>query len=132
GRGPLHRSPEGHLRRRRGGGTRRMSFDMNKMLKEAQRMQDELAKVQQEAASEIVEASAGGGMVTVNANGAADILSITIHPRAIDRDDPELLAGLVLAAVNEALRSARGLMESKMSGLMPGGLGDLGGLLPGT
>ena len=104
-----------------------MSFDMNKMLREAQRMQEELAKAQQEAASEVVEASAGGGMVTVKANGAGDVVSITIDP-----DDPELLADLVLAAVNEALRSARGLMESKMSGLIPGGLGDLGGLLPGT
>ena len=53
-------------------------------------------------------------------------------PGAIDPDDPELLADLVLAAVNEALRSARSLMESKMAGLMPGGLGDLGGLLPGA
>ena len=67
-------------------------------------------------------------MVTVKANGAGEVVSITIDPRAIDPDDPELLADLVLAAVNEALRSARGLMESKMSGLMPGGLGDLGGL----
>jgi DNA-binding YbaB/EbfC family protein len=106
-----------------------MSFDMNKMLKEAQRMQEELTKAQQEAASEIVEASAGGGMVTVTANGAGDIVSITIDPRAIDPEDPELLADLVLAAVNEALRSARSLMESKMSGLVPEGLGDLGGLL---
>jgi nucleoid-associated protein EbfC len=109
-----------------------MSFDMSKMLKEAQRMQAELQKAQEEAANEVVEASAGGGMVTVRANGAGEIVSITIDPRAIDPDDPELLADLVLAAVNEALRSARGLMESKMSGLMPGGLGDLGGLLPGS
>ena len=83
-----------------------MKFDMNKMLQEAQRMQAELAKAQEEAASEIVEASAGGGMVTVKANGAGEVVSITIDPRAIDPDDPELLADLVLAAVNEALRSA--------------------------
>ena len=130
GRGRL-RTAEGDLRRPRGGGKRRMNFDMNKMLKEAQRMQEELAKAQEEAATEIVEASAGGGMVTVKANGAGEILSVAIDPRAIDPDDPELLADLVLAAVNEALRSARGLMESKMSGLLPGGMGDLGGLLPG-
>ena len=109
-----------------------MNFDMNKMLKEAQRMQDELAKAQAEAANEIVEASAGGGMVTVKANGAGEVVSITIDPRAIDPDDPELLSDLVRAAVNEALRSARALMESKMAGLVPGGLGDLGGLLPGA
>jgi DNA-binding YbaB/EbfC family protein len=108
-----------------------VNFDMNKMLQEAQRMQAELAKVQAEAASEIVEASAGGGMVTVKANGAGEVVAITIDPRAIDPDDPELLADLILAAVNEALRSGRALMESKMSGLMPTGLGDLGGLLPG-
>lgn len=106
-----------------------MKFDMNKMLQEAQRMQAELANAQQEAASETVEASAGGGMVRVKANGAGEIVEIAIDPRAIDPDDPELLADMVLAAVNEALRSARGLMESKMSGLIPG---DLGGLLPGA
>ena len=109
-----------------------MNFDMNKMLQEAQRMQAELAKAQEEAANEVVEASAGGGMVTVKVSGALEVLEVRIDPKAIDPDDPELLADLVLAAVNEALRSARGLMESKMSGLMPGGLGDLGGLLPGA
>ena len=109
-----------------------MSFDMNKMLREAQRMQEQLAEAQEAAASETVEATAGGGMVTVKANGAGDILELTIDPRAIDPDDPELLADMVLAAVNEALRSARGLMESKMSGLIPGDLGGLGGLLPGS
>lgn len=109
-----------------------MKFDMNKMLREAQRMQEELAKAQEEAATEIVEASAGGGMVRVKANGAGEVVEITIDPRAIDPDDPELLADMILAAVNEALRSARGLMESKMSGLIPGDLGSLGGLLPGS
>jgi nucleoid-associated protein EbfC len=107
-----------------------MKFDMNKMLQEAQRMQEELAKAQEQAKSEIVEASAGGGMVTVKANGAGEVVSITIDPKAIDPEDPELLADLVLAAVNEALRSAHALMESRVSGLIPGGLGDLGSLLP--
>ncbi len=108
-----------------------MSFDMNKMLREAQKMQEGLAKAQEEAANEVVEASAGGGMVTVKANGAGEIVELIIDPRAIDPDDPELLADMILAAVNEALRSARALMESKMSGLIPGDLGGLGGLLPG-
>ncbi len=106
-----------------------MSFDMNKMLREAQRVQEELAKAQAEAAKEIVEATAGGGMVMVKANGAGEIVEIAIDPRAIDPDDPELLADMVLAAVNEALRSAQGLMQSKVSGLIPGDLGGLG--LPG-
>lgn len=105
-----------------------MKFDLNRMLQEAQRMQAELAKAQAEAASEVVEASAGGGMVRVKASGAGEIVEIAIDPRAIDPNDPELLADMVQAAVNEALRSARSLLESKMSGLMPGGLG---GLLPG-
>src|SRR3990172_4658306 len=109
-----------------------MKFDMNKMLQEAQRMQAELAKAQEEAASEIVEASAGGGMVTVKANGAGEVVSITIDPKAIDPDDPELLADLVLAAVNEALRSPQTLIQSKMSGLIPGDLGGLGGVVPGS
>ncbi len=108
-----------------------MKFDMNKMLQEAQRMQAELARAQEEAAKEVVEASAGGGMVTVKANGAGEVLEIRIDPRAIDPDDPELLADMVLAAVNEALRSAQGLMQSKMSGVVPGDLGGLGGLLSG-
>ena len=105
-----------------------MSFDMNKMLREAQRMQEELAKAQEDVANEVVEATAGGGMVTVKANGAGDILEIKIDPRAIDPDDPEILEDMILAGVNEAIRSARSLMESKMSGLIPG---DLGGLLGG-
>jgi DNA-binding YbaB/EbfC family protein len=109
-----------------------MKFDMNKMLQEAQRMQAELAKAQEEAAQEVVEASSGGGMVTVKANGAGEVVEIRIDPKAIDPDDPELLADLVLAAVNEALRSAQSLMQSKMSGIVPGGLGDLGGLIPGA
>jgi len=106
-----------------------MSFDMNKMLKEAQRMQEELAKAQEEAKNEVVEASAGGGMVTVKANGAGEVVSIEIDAKVIDPDDPELLADMVLAAVNEALRSASSLMQSKMSDLLPGDLGNLG--LPG-
>ena len=107
-----------------------MKFDMNKMLREAQRMQEELAKAQEEAAKEVVEASAGGGMVTVKANGAGEVVEITIDPRAIDPEDPELLADMVLAAVNEALRSAQSLAQSKLGGAA--GLGDLGSVgLPG-
>jgi nucleoid-associated protein EbfC len=107
-------------------------MDLNALMKQAQQMQEQVLRAQEEAKQQVVEASAGGGMVTVKANGAGEVVSITIDPRAIDPDDPELLADIVLAAVNEALRSARALMESKMAGLMPGGLGDLGGLLPGS
>ena len=133
GRGPpgrrrTDRSLQGHLRRPGSGGPH-VKFDMNKMMEQAQQMQAQMAQAQQEAASEIVEASAGGGMVTVKATGAGEIVGITIDPKAIDPDDPEMLADLVLAAVNEALRSANALMESKVQGMLPGGLGGLG--LPG-
>jgi len=107
-----------------------MGMDMNKLLGQMQQMQEEMAKAQEELANEVVEATAGGGMVTVKANGAMEITEITIDPKAIDPDDPELLADMVMAATNEALRSAQGLMESRMSGMLPpGGLGELG--LPG-
>ena len=103
-------------------------MDMNKLMQQAQEMQEQLQKVQEEAANETVEATAGGGVVTVTANGAGEIVEIKIAKEAIDPDDPEMLADLVLAAVNEALRSAQRLVESKVGPLM-GGLGGLG--LPG-
>ena len=106
-----------------------MKFDMNQMMKQAQQMQEQMLQAQQEAANEVVEASAGGGMVTVKASGGGEIVGITIDPKAIDPDDPEMLADLVMAAVNEALRSANALMESKVQGMLPGGLSGLG--LPG-
>ena len=100
-------------------------FDMNKLLQQAQQMQEQMARVQDELANETVEASAGGGMVTVKATGAGEITEVTIDPKAIDPDDPELLQDLVLAAVNEALRSAQALAQSKLGG----SLGSLG--IPG-
>jgi DNA-binding YbaB/EbfC family protein len=103
-------------------------FDMNAMLKQAQEMQAQMMEAQEQAKQEIVEASAGGGMVTVKANGGGEIVEITIDPRAIDPDDPEMLADTVMAAANEALRSAQELVESKIRGQMPD-LGSLG--LPG-
>jgi DNA-binding YbaB/EbfC family protein len=105
-------------------------MDMNKMMQQVQELQAQMAKAQEELATETVEASAGGGMVTVKATGSLQITEIKISPEAIDPDDPELLADMVLAAVNEALRSAQALAESKLGGMS--GLGDLGGLgLPG-
>ena len=95
-------------------------FDINKLMQQAQQMQEQMAQAQEEAANEVVEATAGGGMVKVKANGAGDLLEITIDPKAIDPDDPEMLADLVLAAANEAIRSGRNLMESKLSGMLPG------------
>jgi DNA-binding YbaB/EbfC family protein len=103
-------------------------FDMNKLMQQAQRMQSEMAKAQEELANEVVEASAGGGMVVVKATGGGEIREIKIDPKAIDPDDPEFLEDAVLAAVNEALRSAQALAQTKLGGMM-GGLGGLG--LPG-
>jgi DNA-binding YbaB/EbfC family protein len=91
-------------------------------------MQEQLKRVQEEVEREVVTASAGGGMVKVTATAGGEITSIEIDPKAIDPDDPELLADLVTAAVNEALPSGRSLVLAKMSSLLPSGLG---GLLPG-
>lgn len=98
------------------------SLDMNKLMQQAQQMQQQMAQAQEQLASETVDASAGGGMVTVRATGGGDIVEIKIDPKAIDPDDPELLEDLVLAAVNEALRSAQSLAQSKL-GAVTGGLG---------
>jgi DNA-binding YbaB/EbfC family protein len=97
-------------------------------MQQAQEMQAQMAKAQEELKNETVEASAGGGMVTVKATGALEIVEIKIAPEAIDPDDPELLQDMVTAAVNEALRSAQSLVESKLGSAM-GGLQGLG--LPG-
>ena len=105
-----------------------MSMDFGKLAEQARQMQEELKRLQAEAEREIVTASAGGGMVKVTATAGGEIQKIEIDPKAIDPNDPELLADLVTAAVNEALRSGRSLLESKLSSLLPG---DLGGLLPG-
>ena len=105
-----------------------MSMDFNKMMEQVQQMQAQVQQAQEELKNETVQATAGGGMVTVKANGAGEVVSITIDPRAIDPDDSELLADLVLAAVNEALRSSQSLIEAKLGPAM-GGLHNLG--LPG-
>src|SRR6266511_4287824 len=95
-------------------------MDMNKMLQQVQQMQTQMQKAQEELVNETVEASAGGGMVTVTATGGLEIKEIKISPEAIDSEDPELLADMVVAAVNEALRSAKSLMESKLGSAMGG------------
>jgi nucleoid-associated protein EbfC len=105
-----------------------MSFDMNALLKQAQEMQQQMQQLQDEAAQETAEASAGGGMVTVVAAASGELKELRIDPKAIDPDDPEMLADLVLAAANEALRAAHAKVEAKMKGMIPP---DLGGLLPG-
>jgi nucleoid-associated protein EbfC len=100
--------------------------NLNQLLKQAQQMQAEMAKAQEELAGETVEASAGGGSVKVTMSGDLKLQEITIAPEAIDPEDPELLQDMVSAAVNEALRSAQELAASRM-----GGIAGTGGGLPG-
>jgi DNA-binding YbaB/EbfC family protein len=102
--------------------------NMQQMLQQVQKMQQEMMAAQESLKDEVVEASAGGGMVTVKVTGDLNIKSVTIDPQAVDPDDVELLQDMVLAAVNEALRSAQELASSKLGGIA-GGLGGLG--LPG-
>jgi DNA-binding YbaB/EbfC family protein len=106
-----------------------MGMDMNQLFQQVGQMQEQMQKAQAELANETVEATAGGGMVTVVANGSGEIKEIKIDPKAIDPNDPEMLEDMILAAVNEANRSAQSLMESKLGGLAGGALGGLG--LPG-
>ena len=108
--------------------------NMNAMLKQVQKMQADMAKAQEELKHEVVEASAGGGMVTVKVSGDLEVREVRIDPEAVDPEDVELLQDMVLAAVNEGVRAAQELAASKLNaaagGLAgPGGLGGLG--LPG-
>ena len=102
--------------------------NMQQMMRQVQKLQQDMLAAQESLKLEQVEASAGGGMVTVKISGDLVIKDITIDPDAIDPEDPELLQDMVIAATNEAIRSAQSLAETKMGGLA-GGLGGLG--LPG-
>ena len=100
--------------------------NINQMMRQVQQMQADMAKAQEELKSEVVEASAGGGTVTVKITGGLELKEVRIDP-----EDVELLQDMVLAAVNEAIRSAQELAASRM-GAAAGGLEGLGGLgLPG-
>src|SRR5919206_3616358 len=112
--------------------------NLQQMLAQAQKMQEEMAQAQEALKDERVDASAGGGMVKVVASGDGRLTSIEIDPAAVDPDDVELLQDMVLAAVNEALRAADELRDRKLGesqgGFDPmsaldalGGLGGLGG-----
>ncbi len=107
--------------------------NMQQMMQQVQKMQKDIELAQEELKNEVVEASAGGGMVTVKVSGDLVVREVRIDPSAVDPDDVEILADMVLAAVNEALRMAQELAATKMGGATGGlDLGDLGGLgLPG-
>jgi DNA-binding YbaB/EbfC family protein len=104
--------------------------NMNQMMQQVQKMQAEMMKAQEELKNEVVDASAGGGMVTVKVTGDLEIREITIDPEAVDPEDVEMLQDMVLAATNEALRSAQELAANRMNAAA-GGLGGLGGGLGG-
>lgn len=97
-----------------------MKGGMSNLVKQAQQMQERMQKMQEEMAHKTVDASVGGGMVTVVANGRSEVISVKIDPAAIDPDDTEMLEDLVLAGVNEALRKAQEMMAGEMSKLTGG------------
>ena len=95
--------------------------NMQQLARQAQKLQQQMAKKQEEIEAREFEATAGGGMATAKVNGKKELISLTIKPEAVDPDDVELLQDLVVAAVNEALRAAGDAMEQEM-GKMTGGL----------
>jgi DNA-binding YbaB/EbfC family protein len=104
---------------------------MQQLMKQAQKMQQQLADAQAELADTEVDGSAGGGLVSAKVTGSGELLAITIDPRAIDPDDVETLQDLVVAAVRDATRRASELAADKL-GPLTGGMGGLGGLgIPG-
>src|SRR3954463_4125367 len=103
--------------------------NLNQLMKQAQQMQAEMAKAQEQLKNEVVEASAGGGMVKVTMTGDMQLREIKISPEAVDPEDVDLLQDMVTAAVNEAMRSAQELASNRMGGIA--GLGGPGGGLPG-
>jgi DNA-binding YbaB/EbfC family protein len=108
--------------------------NMQQMLKQVQKMQADMVAAQEQLKDEQVEASAGGGMVTVTVSGDLEVKAVAIDPEAVDPEDVELLQDMVLAATNEALRAAQELAAKRMGGITgglggPGGLGGLG--IPG-
>jgi len=94
--------------------------NMGNLMKQAQQFQSKMAKLQEELGSQTVEASAGGGMVTVVVNGQQEILSISIDPEVIDPDDVEMLQDLILAAVNDGVTKAKNMVNEEMGKLTKG------------
>ncbi len=102
--------------------------NVNKMMAQVQKMQQEMQQAQEDLAKETVTASAGGGVVKATMTGSQELVSIEIDPEAVDPEDVEMLQDMVLAAVNEAITSSQELASKKLGGIT-GGLGDLG--IPG-
>ena len=94
--------------------------NMGNLMKQAQQFQGRMAKLQEELGEKTIEASAGGGMVTVVANGRQEIVSVEIDPEVVDPDDVEMLKDLILAAVNDALARAKNMVSEEMGKLTQG------------
>ena len=94
--------------------------NLGNIMKQAQKMQAQIAKVQEELADKTVEASSGGGMVTVVVNGKQEVLSIKIEPEVVDAQDTEMLQDLVVAAVNEGLRKSQEMVAEEMKKITGG------------
>ena len=92
-----------------------MPGNMNQILKQAQKMQENMQKMQEELEAKVVETSVGGGAVTVKINGKKEIFDINIKPEVVDPDDIEMLQDLIMSAVNEAIRSIDEMQSSQMS-----------------
>jgi nucleoid-associated protein EbfC len=102
-----------------------MAKGFGDMMKQAQKLQKQMLDIQNEVGDKTIEGTSGGGMVTVTVNGRQEILDIKIDPEVVDPEDIELLEDLVLAAVNNGMEKAKGLMEDEMGKLIPGNLGNL-------
>lgn len=104
-----------------------MKFDINGMMRQAQKMQQEMAKVQKELENKVVTEESGGGMVKVTVTGAQSVVKLEIDPEVINKDDKEMLEDLIIAAVNKALESSKKMAEEEMGkitkGMLPPGFG---------
>lgn len=102
--------------------------NMNQMLKQVQKMQQQMTKAQEEIAKMTVEGSAGGGAVKVEVTGDRRVQSITIDKEVVDPEDVEMLQDLILAAINEGVKAAETMAEAEMKKIMPGGMPRIPGL----
>lgn len=100
----------------------RMQLNPNDLMRQMQKMQEQMTSIQEETKKEVLEITAGGGMVKLSISGALEVQSIVIDPEVVDPDDVEMLQDLILAAVNEGIQKAQSLMEGRMASLT-GGLG---------
>jgi DNA-binding YbaB/EbfC family protein len=99
--------------------------NMQQLMRQAQKMQEQLARTQEELDQKEYEASAGGGVVTCRINGKKELLSLTIKPEAVDPDDVEMLQDLIIAAVNEAIHTGEKEREETLGRMAPAGMGGL-------